>query len=75
MFFNVTLNKSYFHSLHKRLKCTLNKHGELNFCHKFYPSGSLGRVKYLIMGIESYVLMLVSQLFKLANNCLVHYNH
>ena len=32
----VTLNKLYFRCLLGRLQCNVNKHRELNFCHKFY---------------------------------------
>ena len=32
-----TYNKPYFHSLHKRFKCTASEYRELNFYHKFYP--------------------------------------
>ena len=69
----VTSNKLYFHSLHKRFKCAANEHRELHFCHKFYPFIQFWEC--IGCSIGSSILMLVSQIFELASNCLVYSNH
>ena len=77
VFNSKTSNKLYFRSLIGRLKCTVNKHRELNFCHKFYLFIQVCQYMGLVFdcSIGSFILMLVSQMFELASHCLVYSNH